>query len=76
MFATLNTINTELVSRGPSSVNPVTGTRYGTNFPMISVKDMIEVQRLLLEHLGISKVSDVTVAYDKPYQKELRSWGW
>lgn len=40
---------------GPSSVNPATGTPYATGFPQITLRDMIEAQRLLLKGLGINK---------------------
>ena len=42
---------------GPSSTNPLTDEKYGTHFPMISVKDMCDSQKLLIDHLGINKVS-------------------
>lgn len=38
---------------GPSSPNPATGRPYGSDFPPISVGDMVRAHRLLLEHLGI-----------------------
>ncbi|XP_070582294.1 uncharacterized protein [Ptychodera flava] len=41
---------------GPSSINPLTGREYGTTFPIISVEDIVRVQFLLLDHLGIEKV--------------------
>jgi homoserine O-acetyltransferase len=41
---------------GPGSVNPATGRPYGRYFPTITVGDMVEVQRRLLEHLGISQL--------------------
>ena len=44
-------------SRGPSSKNPLNGKAYGTHFPMVSIKDMIESQRLLLADLCIEKVN-------------------
>ena len=37
-------------------MNPASGKKYGTNFPMVCVKDMVDVQKLLLDNLGISKV--------------------
>ena len=44
---------------GPSSINPSTGKPYGLMFPPITIRDMGEVQRLLLTHLGIERVKSV-----------------
>jgi homoserine O-acetyltransferase len=41
---------------GPGSENPQTGKPYGRDFPTITIGDMVEVQRRLLAHLGISEV--------------------
>jgi homoserine O-acetyltransferase len=40
-------------STGPNSVNPETGKRYGTNFPVITIGDMVNAQVKLIDHLGI-----------------------
>ncbi|MEE9281634.1 MAG: homoserine O-acetyltransferase [Myxococcota bacterium] len=40
-------------STGPSSTNPASGEPYATDFPIITVGDMVRAQLLLLDHLGI-----------------------
>ncbi|MFV1964740.1 MAG: homoserine O-acetyltransferase [Pirellulaceae bacterium] len=41
---------------GPNSYNPATGRPYGPDFPLITVSDMVDVQRRLIDHLGISRL--------------------
>lgn len=41
---------------GPSSINPANGKPYALDFPIVTVKDMVNAQKLLLEHLGIDKL--------------------
>jgi len=44
---------------GPASINPETGKPYGLDFPMMTIGDIIESQKILLEHLGISSLHSV-----------------
>lgn len=44
---------------GPCSINPATGKPYGSQFPEITVTDIVEAQRLLLKHLGIDHLRAV-----------------
>ncbi|HLN89099.1 MAG TPA: homoserine O-acetyltransferase, partial [Candidatus Binatia bacterium] len=46
-------------STGPSSINPKTGKPYGLSFPLVSIGDMVETQKCLIEHLGIEKILTV-----------------
>lgn len=38
---------------GPSSINPATSLPYAKNFPVISIRDMVKVQKKLIDHLQI-----------------------
>jgi len=44
---------------GPSSVNPATLQPYGSDFPVITVADMVRVERALLKELGITRLAAV-----------------
>lgn len=41
-------------STGPSSVNPATGRPFGASFPVITIRDMVNAQKLLVDSFGIA----------------------
>ena len=41
---------------GPGSTDPATGQPYGRDFPTVTIGDMVEVQRRLVDHLGIGQL--------------------
>ncbi len=44
---------------GPSSTDPATGRPYGSDFPVITVADMVRTQRAFLDVLGIERLAAV-----------------
>ena len=45
---------------GPSSINPATGCPYAMSFPVITIHDMVRLQKMLIDHLGIERLLTVT----------------
>lgn len=45
---------------GPSSIDPSTGRPWGLRFPGITISDMVRLQKLLIDSLGIRKLLAVT----------------
>jgi homoserine O-acetyltransferase len=46
-------------SSGPGSIDPATGQRYAMHFPVITIRDMVRAQALLLDHLGVGVLQAV-----------------
>src|SRR5215210_1481244 len=44
---------------GPSSTNPATGRPYGSDFPVITVADMVRAERAFLDEIGIRRLAAV-----------------
>src|SRR5689334_23902066 len=45
---------------GPSSINPATGCPYAMAFPVITIGDMVRLQKMLIDSLGIPRLLSVT----------------
>jgi homoserine O-acetyltransferase/O-succinyltransferase len=43
-------------STGPGSVNPETGCPWAMSFPVVSIADMVRLQKMLIDHLGIARL--------------------
>jgi homoserine O-acetyltransferase len=55
----LNVNAPNVVTTGPASVNPDTNKPYGMTFPVVTIKDFVNVQKALVESLGITKLKVV-----------------
>ncbi|MFN0028662.1 MAG: homoserine O-acetyltransferase [Acidimicrobiales bacterium] len=42
-------------STGPSCISPATGAPYGSAFPVVTIRDMVRVQRRLADELGVAR---------------------
>jgi len=51
-----NIIGSCMGSTGPCTINPKTVLPYGLDFPVVTIGDMVEAQKALIDHLGIKKL--------------------
>ena len=58
----LNAKDPNVVTTGPASINPDTGRPYGMSFPVVGMRDFVNVQKALLDSLGIKKLYAVAGA--------------
>lgn len=54
-----NAFDPTVITTGPATVNPSTGKPYGLSFPVVTIGDFVEVQKALLDSLGIKQLHAV-----------------
>jgi homoserine O-acetyltransferase len=54
-----NVLGSCMGSSGPASIDPATGAAYAMRFPVITIRDIVRVQALLLDHLGVETLAAV-----------------
>ena len=47
-------------STGPSSINPKTGKPYALDFPIVTIRDIINAQKHLIDHMGIKSLLSIS----------------
>ena len=52
-----NVLGSCLGSSGPGSTDPNSGTPFAMRFPVITIRDMVRAQAMLLDHLGVETLS-------------------
>ena len=62
----------KVTTTGPASANPETGKPYGMDFPVVTMRDFIEVQKQLVDSLGIKKLLMVA----GPSMGALQTYEW
>lgn len=55
----LNAHDPNVVTTGPATISPETDKPYGTSFPVVTIRDFVNVQKALLDSLGITKLHAV-----------------
>lgn len=54
-----NNVGSCFGSTGPASINPATGERWGTDFPLLSIEDTARAVAMALDAMGISRLKAV-----------------
>ncbi|MFN8790597.1 MAG: homoserine O-acetyltransferase [Bdellovibrionales bacterium] len=55
----INPKDPNIITTGPLSVNPKTGKPYGPDFPVVTFRDFVRVQKALLDSLGVTRLTAV-----------------
>jgi homoserine O-acetyltransferase len=58
-LSNMNAKDPRVISTGPASIDPDTGRPYGMRFPVVTIRDFVEIQRRLLLSLGVERLHAV-----------------
>ncbi len=58
-LANINAYDENVITTGPASVNPNTQKPWGMDFPVVTIRDFVNVQKAVLESLGIDTLHAV-----------------
>src|SRR4029453_8234194 len=58
-LANLNVKDPNTITTGPASINPDTGKPYAMSFPIVTIRDFVNVQKALLDSLGVKTLHAV-----------------
>jgi homoserine O-acetyltransferase len=71
-LANLNVKDPNTITTGPASINPDTGKPYAMSFPIVTIRDFVNVQKALLDSLGVKTLHAVMGAS----MGALQSYEW
>ena len=68
----LNTGDPKTTTTGPATIDPDTGKPYALDFPVVTIADFVDVQKALVESLGIKRLALVA----GPSMGALQTFEW
>lgn len=71
-LANVNALDGITVTTGPASLDPDTGRPYGMRFPQVQIRDSVNVQKALLEALGVTRLHAVA----GPSMGSMQAYEW
>lgn len=58
-LANLSVHDEHVITTGPASTNPDSGKPYGLDFPVVTIRDFVNIQKAVIDSLGIQKLHAV-----------------
>ncbi|HNW36132.1 MAG TPA: homoserine O-acetyltransferase [Candidatus Ozemobacteraceae bacterium] len=55
-FSNINAHNPRVITTGPATIDPETGKPYAMRFPIFTLDDLVQCQRMMIDHLGVKRL--------------------